>query len=421
MNGFQIAKIGFASTIEWLEFALFGFLASCFSYNFFVSDNDTVAWIKTFSLIFVGFISRPIGGLFFGFLGDKRGRSYSLKITPIFIALMSLLISIMPTYRSVGIIAPYLLVFIRFLQGFFIGGEYAGNTLYLCELGKGKYYLGSLASCCGSLGILIASLLSAFLYHYFGNDWMTDIGWRVAYFITSVLGLISIFLRRNLKETPVFTNLIESASVSNSPLKEVLVSEKIRITISLMIICLHASSFYFVFTYLPNFLKMEGNFQFSGVLGVFSICLMTRLIFIPIIGKLADKTSGEWLLFISSVVFFLFSPLLFNMLSSNDDVFRICAIAIFSFFTAVNASIVPGLLSKILKPRTGYTGFSIAMNVGFGFFGGIVPLMSHALSSYSDIKNPGFYISLCSVITIIGIFLVKRNGFYEELSGDIKR
>ena len=73
MNGFQIAKIGFASTIEWLEFALFGFLASCFSSNFFVSENDTVAWIKTFSLIFVGFISRPIGGLFFGFLGDKKG------------------------------------------------------------------------------------------------------------------------------------------------------------------------------------------------------------------------------------------------------------------------------------------------------------------------------------------------------------
>lgn len=420
MNGFQVAKIGFASTIEWLEFALFGFLASCFSSNFFVSTDENIAWVKTFSLIFVGFISRPIGGLVFGFLGDRRGRAYSLKITPVFITLMSLFIALMPTYSSIGIFAPITLVLIRFLQGFFIGGEYAGNTLYFCELGKGRHFFGSLASCCGSLGILIASILASFLYSAFGNDWMADIGWRVAYLLTALLGLLSIIMRRNLKETPVFENLVASSRVSESPLKEILLNEKFRILLGLMIICLHASSFYFVFTYLPNFMKMNSELDIGGIFGIFSVCLMARLLIIPLLGRLADKLSGEILITTSSVLLLILSGPLFNLIDSDNNTFKLAAIAVFSLLTAINASVVPGILSKILKARTGYTGFSIVMNIGFGFFGGIVPLMSHLLSTYSTNKNPGMYISLCAVVTISGIYLVSKKELYERLSGDIQ-
>jgi len=401
---YNLFKIGFASVIEWLEFALFGFLAASFSFNFFVSSDLKIAWVKTFSLIFAGFISRPIGGLFFGYLGDRRGRSFCLKITPIFLTGLTFLMAFLPTYHQIGIFSPLFLVFLRFLQGFFIGGEYAGNTLYFCESGKNKYYLGSFASCCGTCGIFLASVLVSIMYFFGGESWVFDGGWRVAYLITGLLGIISIYLRKNLQETSVFKELLLNHKVSKSPILEIFRLEKFRISLCLLLMSVHATSFYFVFTYLPNLMPMIGDFDSVGIFGLFSLFLLVRLLIIPIIGKLADHYSGENFLLISSLCFLFLSMPLCHAILNGEFLLKIVSIGILAFLTAINAAVIPGILAKILRARTGYTGFAIVMNVGFGFFGGIVPLVSHLIFSYTAFKNPGVYLSFCALMALIGFF-----------------
>lgn len=405
---------GLGSSLEWFDFALYGFLAPIFSHIFFSpGKSHWVTLVATYGVFATGFLARPIGAIIFGYLGDRYGRLVPLRIIPVLITIATALIACLPTYDSVGNLSIVLLITIRIVQGILLGGEFSGNIVYLCESSPSwKYLWGSLGSCTGSLGIIIASFVATLCYNLFSNDFMYSYGWRIAFLLSIPLGTLTFFIRLKIPESPVFCpkNTI-------NPLVKVIKAHKANLFLGLGIICLHATSFYFVFMFLPMYLSKFRHLSESAALLHNTAFLVIHLIFIPLFGIVINLMGGLRSLIIISILFCILSlPIFYCLAHGNGTIIFICLLAL-SIMTAANAAIIPGLLTEITPHLVRYTLLGLIFNIGFGVFGGLTPVAVLLLitKSYGTLA-PGFYLSTTALVTLVfAIVASARRGNSSEI------
>src|SRR5262249_48052379 len=207
----SIISCSIGNILEWYDFGLFTIFSSLFSRLFFPNDDPKTALIATVGIFSVGFICRPIGALIFGYLGDKKGRAKTLRLSILMIMLPTLLIGIIPTYEQIGIFAPIGLMLIRIWQGISIGGEYSGNIIFLAETSPNRHrgIFTSLASTGSNIGILLASLVGILTTSFFSKEFLYSYGWRLPYLCSGCLCLIIFFFRLRIHESAVFEYLKE--------------------------------------------------------------------------------------------------------------------------------------------------------------------------------------------------------------------
>jgi MHS family proline/betaine transporter-like MFS transporter len=195
-----IISSSIGNILEWYDFGLFAINSVLFSQLFFPNASPENRLIETFSVFAVGFLCRPIGALIFGYLGDKRGRALTLRMSILMISLPTLFIGFLPTYASVGVLAPILLTVTRIWQGISIGGEYSGSLVYLAEIAPAKLRatITSFASSGANLGILLATVVGLLCDTIFSNDVFMRWGWRIPYMLSGILSLIIYTTRLNL-------------------------------------------------------------------------------------------------------------------------------------------------------------------------------------------------------------------------------
>ncbi|MCD8524325.1 MAG: MFS transporter [Gammaproteobacteria bacterium] len=279
MKNRALTAIG--SSLEWFDFSLYGFFAPIFSQIFFPdSQNHLVSLLTAYGVFAVGFVARPIGAILFGYIGDKHGRAIALKITPLGITFFTSIIAFFPNYDTAGSLSIVLLVIARIIQGVLLGGEYAGNIVYLYESSPFQKYLwGSFASCTGSLGIIFASGISALSYSVFSTAFLHNYGWRIAFLLSLPIGISIFLMRRKISESPEFIT-----GQNSNPLSIVFKAYKKNVFIGLGIILLHATSFYFVFMFLPVFLTQIRHLPESAALINNTSFLILHLVLIPVFG-----------------------------------------------------------------------------------------------------------------------------------------
>jgi MFS family permease len=222
----NVKRVIFASSVgtlfEWYDFYLYGSLAAFFGQLFFPKGNDTAAFLASLATFGAGFAVRPFGAIVFGRLGDIVGRKYTFLITIVIMGVSTALIGLLPTYETIGIFAPILLVTLRLAQGLALGGEYGGAATYVAEHAPDdkRGFFTSWIQTTATLGFFVslAVILSARLY--FGEQAFRDYGWRVPFLVSFVLLAISVYIRLKLKESPLFTQLKSKGKVSKNPLKE---------------------------------------------------------------------------------------------------------------------------------------------------------------------------------------------------------
>ena len=218
-------KIIFASSLgtvfEWYDFFLYGALAAVISKQFFAGVNDTTAFIFALMAFAAGFLVRPFGALVFGRLGDMIGRKYTFLVTIVLMGLSTFAVGLLPTYASIGIAAPIILVVLRMLQGLALGGEYGGAATYVAEHaphGKRGFHTGFIQST-ATLGLLL-SLLVVLGSRYISGDQFETWGWRLPFLLSIVLLAISTWIRMSMHESPAFVKMKAQGKISKSPIRE---------------------------------------------------------------------------------------------------------------------------------------------------------------------------------------------------------
>jgi MHS family proline/betaine transporter-like MFS transporter len=351
--------------------------------------------------------------LVFGYIGDKYGRVQAFQITSKIIFLPVILIPLLPTYNDIGVWAPILLLIMRMIQGFCIGAEFAGGFIYICENSKKKnlFFAGSIGSCTGILGILLASFVSFLCHHFFERTALESYGWRIAFFIAIIFAVISFIMRRKIRETDEFQESCKQNEISFNPFKETIKNWRIML-IAFGLVYMHATSFYFIFIYLPTYINEFIGFKDNLVLMNNSLYLLFNLIAVPIFGLIADKIGGAKLLKLSTIIVIIGGLPLYWLLSTEYCKY---VLIIFSFVTILNSASVPGLLVQMIPARIRFLGMSFVFNICFGIFGGLVPTLSLTLIKLTGNQFlPLVYLITTAIITNITLIYMNRGSYEKE-------
>jgi MHS family proline/betaine transporter-like MFS transporter len=256
VNKRSVAAGAIGNTLEWYDFAVFGFVAPAISSQFFPSDDRLAGLLNTFALFAVGYLARPLGGALFGHLGDRIGRKRALQISILMMAVPTSLMAVLPTHAEIGIWAAVLLALLRLLQGFSVGGEFIGSICYLVEVApvKQRGLFGSFAVFSTVGGMLLGSAVAAILHLTLSPEATAAWGWRLPFLGGIVLGFTGWHLRRHLLETPAFEQIVSQGRTEPHPGLRALRQMPAEIVQVAVMTMLLGVGIYTLFIWMPTYL-----------------------------------------------------------------------------------------------------------------------------------------------------------------------
>lgn len=398
------------NAVEWFDFAIYGFLATYIATNFFPSENETAALLKTFAVFAAAFFMRPLGGLFFGPLGDRIGRQKVLALVILLMSGSTFTIGLLPSYDTLGALAPLLLLFLRCLQGFSAGGEYGGGACFLAEYApdRRRGFIVSFLVWSVVVGFLFGSATVTGLEGVLSESAMESYGWRIPFMMAGLLGVVGLYIRLRLDDTPEFEALRESGDVAASPLKEAVTTSWRPILQIAGLVVIHNVGFYTVFTFLPTYFTETLDFTKANAFVSITVASAVALMLILPLGALSDRIGRRPLLIAGSLGFAVFAYPLFLLLNSGSLGAAIGAHAGLAAIEAVfvSASLAAG--AELFVTRVRYSGFSIGYNTSVALFGGTAPYVATWLvdRTGNDLA-PAFYVIVAAGVTL-GTVLTMR-------------
>lgn len=399
------AAAAIGNFVEWFDFAVYGFLATIIAQNFFSQALPQTALLQTFLVFAVAFALRPLGGVIFGMLGDKYGRKRILSLTVLMMAGATTLIGLLPTDRHLGIMAPILLTLARCIQGFSAGGEYAGACAYVMEHSppRKRAWYGSFITVSTFSAFAAAAVITFLSDAALGQDQMRAWGWRIPFLIAAPLGLVGIYLRIRMEETPAFRAARREEAGTHAALADTLRQQTGNILRLGAFIALTALTFYMFTTYFSTFLQLQGHFSRASALLVSFLALQFAAGLCPVAGALCDgigrrKTvavTGGWVIVSVLPAWWLASSgplwaaILGDMLLATGAVF--------------SGVVTAALLSEVFPTRARYTASAITYNLAYTLFGGTAPLVATWLIDYTgNTLSPAFYLVAVAVLALAG-------------------
>ncbi|MCO8169591.1 MFS transporter [Pseudomonas sp. 21LCFQ02] len=400
-----IVAAAIGNFVEWFDFAVYGFLATTIALLFFPSGDPSVALLKTFAVFAVAFAFRPLGGIFFGMLGDRIGRKRTLAMTILLMAAATTLIGILPTYASIGVMAPILLTLIRCAQGFSAGGEYAGACAYVMEhapTDKRAWY-GSFLPVSTFSAFATAAVVAYALEATLSSQTMQSWGWRLPFLIAAPMGLIGIYLRSRLAETPAFQAVSDEHAVAHSPLKETLRHHARPILCLGAFVSLTALSFYMFTTYFATYLQVAGGLTRATSLLVALIALLFAALICPLAGAFSDRVGRRKTIATTCALLIVVVLPAFLMASSGSFAASVLGVMLLAVGAVLSGVVTAALLSEVFPTRTRYTASAITYNMAYTLFGGTAPLVATWLISTTGSNlSPAFYLVAVSLLALMG-------------------
>ncbi len=384
------------NVIEYYDFALIGFLAVIMGQLFFPSNDPFLSLLGSFGAFAVGMIMRPIGAIFFGHIGDKVGRRYALLGSLAMMALPTFLIGFLPTYTQIGIMAPIMLILLRMIQGFSVGGEYASSIVYLVEespAGHANLY-GSFVSTGAKLGMALGSGFCGILLGYFGENGMIEWGWRIPFWGSMALALIGVYLRRHLTDnyTPPKTKEI--------PIVKIIKHHREPFWLFLALASAIWMLYYTLFVYMPVWLETYGGLDkaTSSYINTYSIVL--GVIFIPLMAIIADHIGSLRLMRMSAIATAISIIPIFMLMSTQNIYATLIAISIMTILLcAFQAPIFAATVNaiSIYEYKASFT--AVILGSAAGIVGGSTPTLMTAITKISgEPLSPAFLIAVFAIL-----------------------
>jgi MHS family proline/betaine transporter-like MFS transporter len=416
IRGILAGSLG--NILEWYDFGLLIYLTPIFAQLFFPSVDKQAATLEVFGIFAVGFICRPIGAILFGHLGDRVGRSKTLRLSILLITLPTLCVGLLPTYHHIGIYAPLLLLLLRLLQGLCIGGEYTGAIIYLTELAptNKRAFIASLATTGANLGILLATTMAWLITHFLTPTQAASFGWRLPFILSGVLGFSVLYLRSYVQETAPFKHLQQSEKIAKLPVI-VALRENWRITLKIVgLVCLGATLYYTTFTYLNNYLVQNSGLSLDTTLKLQSCFVSLMIILVPIAGMVCDQLGRKKMfLFFSCGVIIVIVPCFF-MLNTGYIPLVIIAMSLLTLFSSLEQGTTAVTVVENVPLQVRYTTIAVAYNLGNAIFGGITPLLLAGLVRYThNALIPAYYVLTAGLVTFSIVMFGLRETRHSSL------
>lgn len=398
--------------LEWCDFGLFIFLAPILGEKFFPPSDAHTSTLAAFTVFAAGFICRPLGGIIFGNLGDKKGRAQTLRRSILIISFATFLTGLLPSYQTLGITTTILFIALRLIQGISAGGEYTGIMIYLAESASESKQglLTSLAASGATLGFLLANLiillLKNFSFQFHANNW----NWRLAFILIGALGFIILYYRLKLPETKVFLSLKSSHNIIQKPLLSAIQNAYKSLLKIVGLTCM-SSTFYFVFfIYMPVYLVKYSSFSINTSIVIQTLLLITMLFLLPIGGIVGDKFGRRNILALVAVSIFIFVLPCFYVLQQGNIMLTIICLLIATILSSLDqgSNIMAFVENCPINIR--YSGIAFAYNLGNAIFGGTTPLMLSLLTERINKFAPAFYLMMVAGVSLITVTtLIAKN------------
>ncbi|WP_110668087.1 MFS transporter [Salinicola halophilus] len=395
--------------LEFYDFIIFVYFATVIGHLFFPPDiPEWLRMVQTYGIFAAGYLARPLGGIIMAHFGDLLGRKKMFTLSIFLMSVPTLLIGCLPTYETVGYLAPLLLVLMRILQGAAVGGEVPGAWVFVTEHVSRK----NVGLACGTLssglvaGILIGSIISAFLKSYYSAEEMAAYGWRVPFLIGGVFGLLAVYLRRYLEETPVFAEMRAKKALSEGlPVKRVISRHLDSVALSMAVTWILTGAVVVVLLLTPNLLMTQYGIDasFANVWAI--VCVVVGCV---VAGWCCDRFgSGVTLLFWSALLGVTYTAMM-QIVPEHPD--RLLALYCLAGFGVGIVGVVPTIAVKSFPAAVRFSGLSFSYNVAYAIFGGFTPVAVSWLSAI-DPAAPAYYIALLALLgMVLGAMLLFSPG-----------
>lgn len=412
-----ITAAALGNAMEWFDFGVYGFVAYALGQIFFPGATPGVQVIAALATFSVPFLVRPLGGIFFGALGDKYGRQKILAITIIIMAISTFCIGLIPSYDSIGIWAPILLLLAKLAQGFSVGGEYSGAAIFVAEYSpdKKRGFMGSWLDFGSIAGFVLGAGVVVVLSSVLGEQRFMAWGWRLPFFLALPLGVIGLYLRHALEETPAFqkhSENLQQHSAADAP-QPVSFAEIARGHWRSLLSCVGLViatnvTYYMLLTYMPSYLSHNLHYpEDHGILII--IVVMLGMLFVqPVIGLLSDRFGRRPFVIGGSIGLLLLAVPCFMLITSGSLVLIFTGLLVLAVllnaFTGVMASSLPAMFPTKIR----YSALAIAFNISV-LIAGLTPTLSAWLVEVTqNLYMPAYYLMAIAVVGLITGILMKE-------------
>jgi MFS transporter, MHS family, proline/betaine transporter len=411
-----VAAGAIGNVLEWYDFGLFGFFAPVISQLFFPSHDELASLVGTYGVYATGFLMRPLGGVVFGYIGDRMGRKRALELSVLLMAVPTTLMALLPTYAQAGVGASLLLTLFRLLQGLSVGGEYIGSMSFLSEHAPPgrRAFLGSFSSSSVILGSLLGSGVAALLTGLLTEADLLAWGWRLPFLGGIVIGLVGLWLRSGVDESPSFLEARLKGGLADNPIKSAMRQNLGPIAVTLGLTGISAVGFYLPFVWLPTWLARinQPPLDQSKALTASTIALMALLILTPLTALLADRVGKKPMFLASAIGYAVLTYPLFLLLKTGTYSAAVLAGLVFAACNSLYSGCMAATMVELFPTRTRYSGVAIGYNTGQAILGGTAPLIATGLIELSGNKLlPAVYLIICSVMAgIASLFITEQRG-----------
>jgi MFS family permease len=428
-----IAASSAGTLIEWYDFYIFGSLATILATQFYPEGDPTAAFLATLATFATGFAVRPFGAVVFGRIGDIVGRKFTFVLTISIMGAATFIIGLLPTYATIGIAAPIILVLLRILQGLALGGEYGGAAIYVAEHSpddRRGYYTGYIQTT-ATLGLLLALGVVVVLNLMLGDAAFERWGWRVPFLLSGILVALALYIRWSLRETPLFARLKEAGKSSRKPISDAFRNGGWKL---ILLALFGATAGQAVVWYTGQFYAL---FFLQDTLGIelvpSSLIVMVALVlatpFFLVFGRLSDRIGRKPIILGGCLIAAITYVPIYAAMNAVADPFTLGSavlLMLLIFIQVIYVTMVYGpiaaYLVELFPAKVRYTSLSIPYHIGNGDFGGLTPFIATAIVAatgniYAGLAYP---IAVAVMTFIVGTFFLKETNkvrIWDEVGG----
>jgi MHS family proline/betaine transporter-like MFS transporter len=411
------------NTMEWYDVGVYGYLAVTMGRVFLPTAEPSVQILFSLGVFAATYVARPLGGIVFGRLGDRLGRQKVLATTLILMASSTFLIGVLPAWSTIGAVAPVVLVVLKLAQGFSTGGEYAGATTFVTEYApdRRRGFFASILDFGSYMGFALGATVVTVLQVTLGEETMTAWGWRLPFLLAGVIGVVAIWFRLRIEESPVFqaTQAAQEAAASDREAAAggrpanvlVMVRDHWRpIVIAIMLVGASNTVGYALTSYMPTYLTDSlGYSAIDGTLLTIPV-LVLLAVMLPVAGRLSDRIGRRTVMWIGAGTTVVLAVPAFLLIGHGAQWSTLAGLGLLALMTALWVSNQAASLPALFPTSTRYGGMGFAYNIAIAVFGGTTPLIVQALlTATGDQLAPAYFLVAMSVVGAVGVFCMRES------------